>query len=66
MPSVNSTVNRARSAARSTSMSSGPTWTSPRAPFPTSAPATRNSRDVESTVRAATPEIRSATSSANP
>lgn len=66
MPSVNRTVNSARSAVMTTIGSSGAMWISPRKPSLTSAPASRNSSEVDRTVRAASPETRTATSSATP
>ncbi|CAL9350693.1 hypothetical protein SUDANB58_00458 [Streptomyces sp. enrichment culture] len=66
MPSVNSTANNARSAVTATMPLSGAMWTRPGNPSLTSAPPTRKRNEVDSTVRAATPESRTATSRAVP
>lgn len=66
MPSVNSTANRARSAVTDTISLCGEMWIRPRNPSLTSAPPRRKSSEVDRTVRAASPDSRTATSSATP
>lgn len=66
MPSVNSTVNWARSAVADTISQSGVMWISPRKPSLTSTPPTRKRVQVESIVRAARPDNSTAVSSAAP
>src|SRR6266542_744330 len=66
MPSVYRMLNRARSASVTTTGSFGRTSIQFRPPLPVTAPTTRNSSAVESTVRAAKPEISTTTSSVTP
>lgn len=66
MPSVNSTAKSARSAVILTMSLPGVMWTMPRKPSLTSAPPAKNSSEVESTDRAASPDSNTATSSAAP
>ena len=65
-PSVNSTVNRARSASVDTIGLFGVSCSQPKPPEPATAPASRNISDVDSTVRAASPDTRTTMSSATP
>lgn len=64
IPSVNSTPNSATSAVATTTGLCSVKCTSPSRPGPTTAPASRNSSEVENTERAASPESSTATSSA--
>lgn len=65
-PSVNSTVNSARSARPVTNGLFDGISTSPNPPSPSNAPAARNSSAVDRMVRAATPDREALTSSTIP
>lgn len=65
-PSVNRTVNSARSASVVTIASFGSIVTISRTPLPISAPASRNRSAVDKIVRAATPDSETLISSTSP